>query len=368
MAQEAFLTWLKGQLESHGYEIQSKLAEHLGWQSSAINLLMSGNRTVTLEEADLILEFFDEHLFGCAEPNEISPAQRLLDLKVRSGLSMRRMAEEMGYAQASSIQRYFSEDYIERQHPLHFVARLLKVLPGKGEPPISYEEVISLVDTNSATVLNSITDIRSPDVTILKELRERTGLTQADLAGLANTSQPQIRRLETGERTITADWAKRLAPHLNVDAADLLLEVSGLGRSSELDHVTANDDTSEEDSWNQRLIALRVNQRMSRAELARRAGVSYDSLNKYERGEVDQPRGKMLQKLAVVLGTTEQELRYGFDAETNTEAMPFNKNGTAIFPTKDGSVTVSYPENLTPDSVRQLRQYLEIFLQGLEEG
>lgn len=50
---------------------------------------------------------------------------------------------------------------------------------------------------------------------------------------------------------------------------------------------------------------------MSRAELARKADVSYDVLNKIERGLVDQPRGDTLQKIATALGTNELALKYG---------------------------------------------------------
>lgn len=47
-------------------------------------------------------------------------------------------------------------------------------------------------------------------------------MTQAQLAELAATSQPQIRRLEAGERRLSKEWAQRLAPHLGV-AASLLM-------------------------------------------------------------------------------------------------------------------------------------------------
>lgn len=47
-------------------------------------------------------------------------------------------------------------------------------------------------------------------------------MTQGALAELAGTSQPQIRRLEAGERKLTKEWAERLAPHLNCSAEDLM--------------------------------------------------------------------------------------------------------------------------------------------------
>ena len=59
-------------------------------------------------------------------------------------------------------------------------------------------------------------------MSMIRSLREARGLTQARLAELTATSQPQIRRLEAGERQLTKDWAQRLAPHLGVSAARLM--------------------------------------------------------------------------------------------------------------------------------------------------
>lgn len=56
----------------------------------------------------------------------------------------------------------------------------------------------------------------------LKTLREALGLTQAELAEKVGTSQPQIRRLEAGERELTRSWAERLAPALRTTAVRLL--------------------------------------------------------------------------------------------------------------------------------------------------
>jgi transcriptional regulator with XRE-family HTH domain len=56
----------------------------------------------------------------------------------------------------------------------------------------------------------------------LKELREKKGLTQSQLAELAGTSQPQIRRLENGDRELTVAWAERLAGPLNTTPVGIL--------------------------------------------------------------------------------------------------------------------------------------------------
>jgi phage repressor protein C with HTH and peptisase S24 domain len=59
-------------------------------------------------------------------------------------------------------------------------------------------------------------------MSMLRDLRERKSLSQAKLASLAGTSQPQIKRLEDGSRELTVAWAERLAPHLGVTAEQLL--------------------------------------------------------------------------------------------------------------------------------------------------
>lgn len=56
----------------------------------------------------------------------------------------------------------------------------------------------------------------------LREARERAGLTQAELAELVGTSQPQIRRLEAGDRTLSKIWAEKLAPHVGMSAEELM--------------------------------------------------------------------------------------------------------------------------------------------------
>lgn len=64
---------------------------------------------------------------------------------------------------------------------------------------------------------------------------------------------------------------------------------------------------------------------MSKAELSRRAKVPYDSVNKYLRGNTENPRGKTMDKLAQALGTTELYLRTGLtDPKTvSSQAIPF---------------------------------------------
>ena len=57
---------------------------------------------------------------------------------------------------------------------------------------------------------------------MIKELREKLGMSQANLAEAIRTSQPQIKRLESGERKLTKEWAERLSGPLGVTAEVLL--------------------------------------------------------------------------------------------------------------------------------------------------
>lgn len=65
----------------------------------------------------------------------------------------------------------------------------------------------------------------------LKKYREAKGLTQGKLAELCGTSTPQIQRLEAGDRKLTAEWARRIAPHLGVEAANLLFNANEIVRA-----------------------------------------------------------------------------------------------------------------------------------------
>jgi phage repressor protein C with HTH and peptisase S24 domain len=56
----------------------------------------------------------------------------------------------------------------------------------------------------------------------LRALRQAAGLSQERLADLAGTSQPQINKLETGQRKMTVDWAVKLARPLGVEPTSLL--------------------------------------------------------------------------------------------------------------------------------------------------
>lgn len=63
----------------------------------------------------------------------------------------------------------------------------------------------------------------------LRHYRQQAGISQAQLAELAKTSQPQINKLEAGDRKLTREWAERLAPHLQATPQELMF--GELGRT-----------------------------------------------------------------------------------------------------------------------------------------
>lgn len=65
--------------------------------------------------------------------------------------------------------------------------------------------------------------------------------------------------------------------------------------------------------WHDRLEAKRRELGWSKRELHRRSGVPYDSVVKYLKGDVDNPRGDILGQLADAVGVTVLWLRYGAD-------------------------------------------------------
>ncbi|MCJ8158834.1 helix-turn-helix domain-containing protein [Sphingomonas sp. LaA6.9] len=56
----------------------------------------------------------------------------------------------------------------------------------------------------------------------IRELREAIGMSQAELARLANVTPSALNKVELGSRGLDQDWMRRLAPHLGVAPADLL--------------------------------------------------------------------------------------------------------------------------------------------------
>lgn len=81
--------------------------------------------------------------------------------------------------------------------------------------------------------------------------------------------------------------------------------------------------------WWQRLQSAIDELGWSKAELQRRSGISYDSINKYLRGDVDNPRGNVLEKLAATIDRPALWLKEGIDAASAEVQRAARSPGTA---------------------------------------
>lgn len=71
-----------------------------------------------------------------------SVTTRFRQLRERAGMSMDELARAMGYARASSIQRYENADQYQKEFIApELVLKMIKAVVGKGEPPIKAAEV-----------------------------------------------------------------------------------------------------------------------------------------------------------------------------------------------------------------------------------
>ena len=78
--------------------------------------------------------------------------QKLKLLRERSKRSMAVLARALGYKGGSSYQRYEDPNLYTRKYlPLEIVEKLIPALEGKGEPPITKEEVLALAGPLPAT-------------------------------------------------------------------------------------------------------------------------------------------------------------------------------------------------------------------------
>lgn len=79
---------------------------------------------------------------GAVSDNE-STGAAIARLRARSGLSVRDLAIAAGYNHGSGVQRYLDAAY-DKRLPVEVAERLATALVGKGDPPITRDEVLSL--------------------------------------------------------------------------------------------------------------------------------------------------------------------------------------------------------------------------------
>lgn len=79
------------------------------------------------------------------------PRQRLAALRERSKLSVREVISRLGYQSPAGYHRYEREDLQKDQPiPLDIVRRLMPHFIGRGQPPITADEMMALTDVQEA--------------------------------------------------------------------------------------------------------------------------------------------------------------------------------------------------------------------------
>lgn len=110
-------------------------------------------------------------------------------------------------------------------------------------------------------------------------------------------------------------------------------------------------------SWSDRLREGVQELGWSKAELARRSGVPYDSVNKYLRGDIDQPRGDTLNRLASAIGKDPIWLRDGV-VVPRQGAAPASPTSTLSGPyaVPPGAGTVSFGGHVQAGDFRPVNE------------
>lgn len=88
---------------------------------------------------------------------------RIRRLLTRSGVSQETAAKSMGYSHASGLQRYLSEeDYTKEYVSLGFAKKLAAAVVGKGNPPVTENEVLELAGVVAPVVATPIEALPGP--------------------------------------------------------------------------------------------------------------------------------------------------------------------------------------------------------------
>lgn len=150
-------------------------------------------------------------------------------LRERADMSLDVLAQAMGYARASSIQRYedpagYKKEYLDRA----FVAKLLRPLVGKGEPPITANEVWALAGPEFRSAGKQAAEV-APHKDTVVELDTKAGAGGGGLVDLINVTDDGGNQI-SGE--VVKDYWRipeaYLRGELRIEASKaLIVEVTG---------------------------------------------------------------------------------------------------------------------------------------------
>lgn len=81
------------------------------------------------------------------------PRETLRDLRLRSGLSAARIAKAVGYASTNGYITHEYEKWGDKPIPAKLVEKLIPLMVGRGSPPITTDELISISDVRRIRAL-----------------------------------------------------------------------------------------------------------------------------------------------------------------------------------------------------------------------
>lgn len=123
-----------------------------------------------------------------AEPESVT--QKFKSLRDRAGMSLDELAQAMGYARASSIQRYEKADEYRKEFIApELVMKMIKAIVGKGEPPITAAEVWSLARPEVLASRGAIISSYDPDA---PEEAEQVGYTRDQWRPSVDGALPEV--------------------------------------------------------------------------------------------------------------------------------------------------------------------------------
>lgn len=149
-------------------------------------------------------------------------------LRERAGISLDTLAQAMGYARASSIQRYedpaqYKRTYFDRE----FVSKLIKPLTGKGDPRIAANEIWALAGPEFRTAEKREEEKAHKDTVI--ELDAKAGAGGGGIVDLINVTDEAGNQI-SGE-VVKSYWRipeDYMRGELRMDASKaVIIEVTG---------------------------------------------------------------------------------------------------------------------------------------------
>ena len=263
---------------------QEELARKIGVSRSALSLYEIDRREPDLETVKKIASLFGvttDYLLGLAKGGNTMLGKRINELRRASGMTQEELGKKLGVIKqtVSSWEKGISE---VRNDTLITLSRLFGV---------TTDYLLGLEGRDSMETNEKSNEIVHRTGQNIKNLRERKGLTQQELAVRVDVAQATVANWESGRREPDINILIRIAKLFNVT----------------LDELVMKELTPPIPMYARNLAYLRRKHGMTQADVANLLGVSKATSCKYENGDVE-PNVEQLIKLAEFFGVTMDQI------------------------------------------------------------